>query len=349
MSSTPFPQSTRRRKAGWLRCLIVAIAVVSPAVAEDDTAWLEYHPGIGCPSREVVVKELLRRMSYRVPPRTQKLSIHIEYSDGQYVGRVWLDVAGVSAPRQVQNESCDQVTHALALMGALLLEDEQRPSAEPSALPAPPAADAELLHSSVTTPASAPDSGRRTRPRPIQQFTVGPWLALTSDGLVTPAFVRLGGRVGAVATYHPRAHDYQQTLRLSVSRIASGTLAKAAERFAELQSTSVRLDACHGWRARQVTSISGCALFDIGQYSGTGHVSEVTYEKRALLARAGAALYVRYALISGLSLHAALGALLPFARPSFVFAESDGLPAETIHRVRQIGPIADLGLELHFW
>lgn len=345
-------QSRRRRRA---LCLFVGvfsgIVVTSPCVAQLDAPWLEYHPGIGCPPRETLREELMKRLSYRAPSTGQRLSAHIEYVEGQYVGRVWLGAEGSSSPRQIQNESCNQVVHALALMGALLLEDDRKPSAaaEPAPRPTPTPSHANVVHSSTTLPSSSRTSERRAQPRPIQQLTLGPWLALTSDGLVTPDLLRFGARLGAVATFHPKAHGFQQALRLSLANVKSGTLASAGERTAEIQWTSVRLDACHGWGARQLSSLSACVLLDVGQYEGTGRVGGDTYERSALLGRAGATLYVRYALISGLALHAELGAVLPFARPSFVFVASNDLPAETIHRVRQIGPVADLGLELHFW
>lgn len=336
--------------------MAAGLAASFPVAAANDVPWLKYHPAIGCPSRDVLVDELLRRMSYRIPQSDKSLLANIEYADASYVGSVSLDGSDSTVARQVQNESCDQVVHALALMGALLLEEEQQPASAPAPLPTnlesqtATKRQTEIVEQTiVTTPTLTNPSAQRIEQKQIRSLTIGPWFGLSSDGLVTPDLVRLGGRGGMLLTFHQLVPGTQQMLRLSVARVQSGTIAKSAGREASIRWTSVRLDACHGWKAHQLPMIGGCALLDLGDFSGAGSVNNDHYEKGTLLARAGGMLYVRLPIVAGLSVHADLGAALPFAQPSFVFEPNSGLPMESVHRVRQIGPVADLGLEMHFW
>ncbi|HMA91191.1 MAG TPA: hypothetical protein VKP30_00835, partial [Polyangiaceae bacterium] len=181
----------------------IGLSISAPAVAAD-VPGLAYRPAIGCPAREVFAEELLRRMLFRAPRSDKSLRVSIEYVDSAYVGSVALADAEFTAARQVRNESCEQVVQALALMGALLLEDEQHAAVEqsPALIQEQPAtrastAAAKTEQSTIVTPPSIQPSKPISRERPIKSFTLGPWVALLSDGLVTPEFVRFGGRFGA--------------------------------------------------------------------------------------------------------------------------------------------------------
>jgi hypothetical protein len=351
----PHLTATRRsRGLGIPFCLAIAVVgTIRPVRAQPDLPWLKYRSGIGCPSRSVLAEELMRRLSYQVPASKTTLSVHIEYVDGTYVGSVALGDTESTAPRQVKNGSCDQVVRALSLVGALLLEEGRRPKIEVA--PAPKAdetrtARPEGAQNTTTTPTTTTNPlPNAALQRPIRRFTVGPWFALTGDGIMMPSHMQLGGRIGALFTYHQRNFGFQEMLRLSLGRVSSGTLKDEYGRTADIAWTSLRLDACHGWKANQLSTVAGCALVDAGMYAGTGH-SEGGRERSTLLGRAGVAVYARQALFAGLALHADLGVMLPFAHRSFVFEASNGFPAgSTIHRARSIGPVADLGLEVHFW
>lgn len=234
--------------------------------------------------------------------------------------------------------------------------DEQRvpvvPPPTPNQEQAPartPAAEARTEQSTVITPPSTQPASAIPQKRPITYFTIGPWGALISDGLVTPEFVRFGWRAGALLTLHQLIPGFQEVLRLSVARVESDPIWRAGRREAELAWTSVRLDACHGWSAKELSMVAACALLDVGGYSGVGHVDGNSYKQHAILGRAGAAAYLRKQIWSGFALHADLGVMVPFKRPRFYFEANAGLPSEEIFQIRQLGLVADVGLEMHFW
>jgi hypothetical protein len=342
----------------WLA--IVMTSEVASA-GDDDLPWLEYRPAVGCPGRDALRQELLRRWSHRAPASNAVLQIHVEYSDGTYVGTVKHGDTQAEAARRVHNDSCEQLIHALALSAALMLDGDTQPapeSAENQPPDATPAAAAPTLTATSAPPSpessvvSAPrqqnPAPASKRARPIHSFTFGPFIAATSDGLATPDWFALGGRVGTVLTFHGVWGSSQQVLRVSAARVNRGTTQVDGAESSTAWS-SVRLDVCHGATAHELRFIGVCALFDVGGFSGTRRVDQANYSNTAYLARAGAGLLLRQPILRGLSLHADLGAMLPFTHPSFYVPRRGNNAERALAEVRTVGPVADLGIELHFW
>ena len=138
-------------------------------------------------------------------------------------------------------------------------------------------------------------------------------------------------------------------LRISAARIQSGTLTMPSQRQSSLSWSSVRVDACHLVGNHSLSTVGACAQFDLGYLDGIGRVGTVERNQGVYWARAGAALYLRQRIVEGLAIGTDVGLMAALWRPEFYFAADSGMPEETIHRPSRLGPVADLGLELHFW
>lgn len=348
------PRIAWRRHSTGIGLLALVGATLWPTHGRAaELTWLDYRGALGCPPRELFERELLSRASHRPTVPSEWLLVDIAFEDGAYLGHVRFRDGEVGTGRAVRSESCEQVVHALALVAALMLDTESHATA---AAPAPepmPKESATLPptrteSTEVVTPPRTKPAIAAARPRAIDSLTLGPWFALTLDSLAAPS-MRLGARVGALLTLHRLLPGTQQQARLSAAQIHSGTLTLSDTRQAEITWTSVRLDLCHGTSSQRLTSLGGCAYADVGRWFGQGWVAGEKHEQAMYWSRLGGTVEVRQGIVGGLALHAALGFAVALSRPEFYFAAYADQPPQSIHRPARVGPIADLGLELHFW
>jgi hypothetical protein len=335
---------------------LIATFLAGPALAASPLG--QYRVAEGCAARATFEQEIERRL--RLPGEIGgALAIVVELSDGAYVGRVThTSPAGVTAERVVVNDACEQVLHALALIGALLLEPE--PSVDPSggapkpakvedASPVPTQTRREpesVIAPPIPKQSKSPPSTPRVR-RPGTWVT-GPFFGLAADQLFSPG-IGVGPRPGWSLTHHALSPQSQVELDASFAHFTS-SIAVDEQRDVTITWTSLRLDACLGRGAHQVSTIGGCAWFDVGRLEGTGRVRGAEPKtKGQWWSRLGAGLHGRQAIVGALALDAKLGLMLATSRPEFYFGEAQGLTEHRIHRTPLLGLVADLGLSLHFW
>lgn len=342
-------------RGGTSLLLLGGLALCPTPAFGSDFAWLEYRAAPGCPAREVLEQELLRRSSFPPKHGNEQLLVDIVFEDGSFLGQVRLRGSEVVAGRAVRHESCEQVMHAVALIAALLLDTEgQSPSTpvamppEPESLAAKPAPRSLTESVEVVTPLPTKLPVAPTKERRIRSITVAPWFSLTLDSLAAPD-VRFGPRAGALVTLHRLLPGSQQWVRSSVSQVRSGTITRSGNREANITWTSFRLDVCHGSSSQQLSSFGVCAWFDVGKWDGEGWVDGVRRKQGVYWSRLGGAAQLRQRVVGGLVLNADLGIMLALSRPKFYFAASGDEREQTVYQPPRVGPVADLGLELHFW
>jgi hypothetical protein len=195
--------------------------------------------------------------------------------------------------------------HAVALIGALMLDADSQNPPTPVAMPKgpePPGAKptaqslTESLKVIMPPPTKLPVAP--THERQIRSFTVAPWFSLTLDTLAAPD-VRFGPRAGVLVTLQRLLPGSQQTLRVSMAQVRSGTITKGGNREANITWTSVRLDVCHGSSSQQLSSLGMCAWFDVGKWNGEGWVDRVRREKGVYWSRLGGAAQLRQRIVGG--------------------------------------------------
>ncbi len=341
----------------WRTCLLVlgGLALRPTLAIGAKLPWLEYRAAPGCPAREALEQEILGRSSFRPTLGNEQLLIDIVFEDGSFLGQVRFRGSEAVAGRAVRHESCEQVLHAVALIGALMLDAESQNQPTPVATPPQPepqtvvptpqglTESVEVITPPPTKQHLAPTNGRQ-----IRSLTVAPWFSLTLDSLAAPE-VRFGPRAGALMTLHRLLPGSQQTLRVSMAQVRSGTITVSDHREASITWTSVRLDVCHGSSSQRLSSLGICAWFDVGKWNGEGWVDGVRRGKGVYWSRIGGAAQWRQRIVGGLALNADLGLMLALSRPEFYFAASGDEREQTVYQPPRVGPVADLGLELHFW
>lgn len=343
----------RRREYPLLRVLPASLLVASlthPALAASPLG--EYRVAAGCAPREVFEQQLERRL--QSPGKMSgTLGVIVERTEGTYVGHVTLRTeAGTTMDRVVMNPVCDQVLHAMALVGALLLEPV--PSDAPAGAPEPiplfevtAASPTRIESREVVIAPSRPQKPVRGASRRPSRWATGPFYGLTADGQFSRD-LGFGQRLGWSLTNYTLVSGSQLELSASFARLNSGSL-DYDQRNAAISWNSVRIEACFGSGAHTISTVGGCASFDTGQLQGTGRVSSFSRSQTSLWSRLGGALRGRQALVGALSLDAKLGAMLATSRPEFYFAASDGHSEQSVHRAPLLGLVADLALELLFW
>jgi hypothetical protein len=341
------------RVSGTVTGFTIALLTAS-AEAHAALPWLDYQAVTACPNRERLESELRSRLpAEREIPR-QRLRIEVTFDGQTYEGNIRFYGGDNDAPRLVRHESCEQVIHALALIGALMVETEEqaqnlplapqetpRPTSAPSSPAAPPTV--------VTAPLQAKPKDARIEKNGenFPRISFGTGFSATTERVITTDWW-FGARLGLEATLHGLSPSFQDTLRLSVVRVKSQSLG-TSPRSASITWTSVRTDVCHGIHPHPRSTLGACALFDLGRLDGQGQVDQSDVTKHAYWARVGLGVYLRQTLVGALSLDADLGLLVPFTHPEFYFAETRQLPEQSLNHVRTVGPTANLGLGLTFY
>ncbi len=274
----------------WIGRLVPTLfAAMLTALAIAGTPLVDYRAAASCPAREVFELELSRRLS-TTGNFTGSLSIVIEQVDGSYLGRAtWKNQVGPSAERFVHHEHCEKLVGALALIGALLLEQEPAPheTTKPVSPEELTAAPTPAAPSKAIAPPKAPAAWvtvvprefkvtRPSPPAPHKQRTLanwfwGPSVGLTGDGLFAPTF-RVGPRLGEVLTLRstPRSSEFE--IKVTAARLTSGTF-DTAQGSASITWSSLRLDACYGREAYQGLTFGPCTSYDIGILTATSEVA----------------------------------------------------------------------------
>lgn len=310
-----------------------------------------------CPDEIWFRGEVLARLGATGPELLARspLSVTVEArSHESYVGRVRLEGDSPAATeRVIRHESCEQVLRALALVGAVLLEQA---ALAPSGLGAGPKPEGrgtkERPAPAGQSPSGLPSSFlvEREGPRRSWRVRTGPFAALSLQTGIAPERLwgpRIGWSVSVDEVHrHPR---YE--LSLSYLRVHSGTLDYPSGK-ASFTWTSARVELVPWWAITKVVSAGPGLFLDFGELEVTGAAALTGRRVRTPLLNPGLAGLLGVRILPPLLAHLAVGGSLPARRPWFYFTEVQGNPDQAkeslVHRVPQAGVTLDLGLAATF-
>jgi len=270
---------------------------------------------------------VLRRLVAR-PEALDRVRVRVDVSrepGASLLGRVsTLDAAGRSVEREVADDSCDALVHALSLVVALSVDDVP---------PAEAFADMPPLRRSISPPArdgwgDAPFDGADVdlRPQvpaaPGGSFGVEPMLraAVQSAFGPTPA---VGFGLG-VAFEHAGAGLWSPRMELTGMVFDGPSTALSVPAVVQVDALVLSASLCPVQLAGvEPWSLRPCVDLDAGRMtvSGSGGVVTRAEERHAPWLSSGLSLHVGVAPWGGpLQISASLGGFLPLARHEFYFA-----------------------------
>ena len=348
----------RNRAALFTACTLLATVVLRPNVvlgAESKTTapprgpafFLQYVARSGCPSREEFVESVLRRVS-RVPtPGTAtRLEFQVELAESGDLAVGSLSVRGTGAStdevaRKVPAAACADVADALALMAALVVEEQQaaqraqaashpvrvervRSVAVGEQATGAPAERGRTFVAEVSSREGVDEeAAARRAPRLGGAAAAGvEWGPASSE---MPAF-----RMGAALQFAPRSVFAPSFLLTLVYGETSVTMPEGGAVFRLLTS---RFIACPvqlrvGW-----AKLDGCAVTDAGSLRASG-------DDGTFWLAAGGGVRAQVSLSQFLKLEALWDARAPMRNYRFVSAQTNRL----VHEVPAWATSASIGL-----
>jgi len=312
-------------------CVAHAVATLAPVVralppSTEDTIHLSWSAPSGCPGADEIESDIHRILgaSPRMGERLTATGTVSQIAEGEWRAEVTTRMDGMEGSRTLRGTDCDEVTHAAALVLALMLKPENTPR-EPASAPPP------------TTTAADAEPKKPTRP---PASPAGPWLvrgaALTGIGTLPGLEAGYGMHLGVAAEHW--AAELRGAFWLPKTA-RSGEVPEAGAKFwlVELSPTVClrigetwwRWDTCAGAKLLQMTG-SSFGVSDPGRATGRWTA--------AFLEQAASA-----ALTSHSRVRLGLELVWPPSRPAFAI-ENVG----EIHRPAHLAGRAGLAFEVSF-
>jgi hypothetical protein len=339
-----------RQKHLLLALSLLAGIVGSSRIARAENALVEsYDAPVGCPDVTWFSEELQRRSS-SASVLEGAVRVRVDVRGDHFSGRVQrVRFASDLGSREVEDESCEQVVEALALIAALLLTPNavdsltplpRSPDQEP---PAPPVHVRKRSEASRPTgPVPLPPQGSSTAQN--LRLSQGISIGLAAQTSLAP-YVGFGPRLGyRLLLQSPR---WGSELGLSLTRIQSARIVATSVGAAETTYTAGRLSACQLFPLVERLWGAPCAMLDIGQLRGRGTVTGgQSHTRSALWLSPGLLGKLEWRVRSPLIFALTAGAFFPLSRPEFHFTvEGEDQSRRTIQRVpEKFGLSADLTL-----
>ncbi len=333
---------------------VAAMAGVEPAGAspeeESPTFSLAYSAPAACPDRDAFVSSIRARTARPRLVRADDgasvaVRVVIETRDaGAASGRLDLREAdGTEETRTVTSRTCAEVSSALALVAAVMLDPEARSTAEPSPTlpppapsPSPPRAPSPASPSPARPPPASP-SPPRPPPSTEWPFAAGAHAGIMSG--IGPAIAPIGG---VFATLERRTPTLASSLRLGVDIARTSSALRSGTQTYEWLGAAMRL--CPAYVSlRADLRLAPCAGFQAAALRGTTRdVRSPTANLQLWLAPvAGGS--VEWALSSTVSLELEGAALFPLRRARFFLA-----PNSTIFEVPSVAGTVTAGVRVRF-
>ena len=297
---------------------------------------LEWEGHASCPPSDDIDRDVRRflgdaTLPETLPPIAARVSVR-QNQDESFEVRIRTTSGGEKRERALRTETCDEAKNLVAFLLALLINPGAR---EPSRAPnpsKPPAA--------TKAPTEAPERAPVLRPSPETERPAR-WIAGLSGSAelgVLPAG-SVGGEVrvgllfpgwsleGRGAAWLPRDAE-------------SPSVPGAGGKFALFEAGIL---ACLRGAPLQALAIQGCAGPVVLSLEGEGYGVRTPGRDGAVFAAAMAETALLIAISPQSSLRPALGALVPFRRPTFAIHE-----VGSIHRPSAAAARASLGFEVRF-
>jgi hypothetical protein len=313
----------------------VAAAAQSVGSLRIELGW-EAPPS--CPPSDDIERDVRRLLGDAPIPDTlptivARVSVR-ENLNGTFEVRVRTTSGGEERERELRTETCEEARHLVAFLLAFLVDPHAQ---ERAGSDAPPT-------EKTTTPATrAPAAPERPRApsRPARTERYPRWVATVLVGAelgVLPS-VSLGGELRAGLLFSGWSLEGRAAAWLP-RRAESSSLAGAGGEFTLLDAGILGCLRSAPWEAPSIQLCAGPVLLSL---RGEGYGVQTPAHDEALFAGAAAEGALLIAISPHLSLRPALGALVPFDRPTFAIRA-----VGPIHRPSAAAARASLGFEVKF-
>ncbi|MEZ4371441.1 MAG: hypothetical protein R3B07_11480 [Polyangiaceae bacterium] len=271
------------------------------------------------------------------------LEIRIERAQAGYSARLeFVDSRREHITRTIGGQDCNEVTDALALTVALLVEAApklQAPPEPPAARDNPPRSDA-VPPQRATTPAPRP-----ARPPPRAAIWSLGFSGRASSQVAPDPSYGLALGLSRLALWNPQGNDlaggWRTALDINYQDSGPVTFEQTSVRF---RLVGVRGALCGAWTLREPVFAELCGAAEVGYWAARAERSQ-----RLPSPRSGSAAWAALGLpmsvglaIDGLQVFVAAGPWFPLNREQFTFSR----PSSVVHEVQPISVSVDLGLRL---
>jgi hypothetical protein len=283
----------------------------------------------GCVLGEHFTEQLLQRTAVAriAKPGEEALAIHVSLriEEGVVHGRMTLrETNGSVTEREITGASCAEVTAALALVAAVILD----PSISTSTSTEP------RRHATTAPPEMKAESAWR--------FGVGP--ALGAEGAVAPEIVPSIAVVGEAEL--ELGHRFSPRFSLSFGRTTTSHL-RVQTSTATLRFTFARVSICPArWPSDATLVLRPCGLFEAGVLRGAGEATLDPGRANAPWIAPGGSVRADFKLWKTLLISLEGGAVIPLLRHEFYF--DPDAPDNVAFEVPSAGATSRLGVFLQF-
>jgi hypothetical protein len=331
--------------------VLLGSGVAAADEAERIAFRVEYSEGSTCSNAESFAEQLLRRTERLRPANADERSltfrIAIAPNGATLNGRLSVrELDGSETTRDVPGATCEDVTTAMALIAAVLVDPNAstESAAEPATEPSPPP----LLPE--TAAAAAPAQARKPEPAPP---------ARAVEPNATPSRVLLGGGAmfaleGAVGPEPTPAlsleleaalerNDFLSPLFVLAFEYAFPTRAETPNGVARLQWMAGRATGCPlRFPASGRLALRPCALFEYGRLAASGEETQRRASTSTPWTALGGTLRGEYTVVGALLVVLEGGFVAPLQRDTFYFDPPS--PENVAFEVPSVGATARLGI-----
>ncbi len=344
------------RRIGAASCAVAMLLArvahgqeAGPKDADGTRFHLFYQAPAGCPDRGAFAGAIHDRTSR---PRLVDddataitLRVVIEARPEGASGRLVLrDPDGTEETRSVASRTCGEVSDALALVAAVMLDPDARTNNEPPRKPeqkppepAPPPASSQAPPPKPAGPRPTP-ALPRVEPKARWIFAAGLELGIASG--IGPAIAPKGGAFGDVERRWPTG--LTSSLRVSLDAAATSSALRSGSQTYEWLGATVRLCPAH-FELPAHLRVAPCAGLQTAGHRGTTRDVRSPTARTELWLAPVASGTVDWAVTPAVSLEVQGGILLPLRRSRYFLA-----PASTIFEVPVAAATAGVGVRVRF-
>jgi len=331
--------------AGWLLWPSAATAV------ERVPFYLEYVAPANCADEETWLRELARRSSRVVKARdgqaAPSLRVALTELDASVEAELTVtDLDGHATKRMLSASSCAEAVQGSAWVSALWLDPSasEQPAAEPSAFEEPPQRAGESGSAVVVRPAESAvwnPPPRSPAPSALLPLRVG---ASMQGGVFFTGLP--GSPLGFAGFLELRAwrRSFVAPL-LRLGYVSAGSGVDSSERGdAHVALATFRALGCVlEWPREAWVSLRPCAVWELGQLSGSGEQTTAGTKATATWHSLGALGRATFEVFPLVSVDAEAGLIFPLVRDRFVFGPE---PSVTGYATPALGGTVSLGFTI---